>query len=91
MGTALYRAQVSELRLARLLNVPLSMRRELTIRACRRLAATGHNRFDLWTLARFLLFSDDERPARDIAKAYYRAEADKRLADSTRQEATSHA
>lgn len=73
MGEALQKAGVSELRLARLLGAPPDMRPELIVRTCRRLAATEFNRFNLVTLGQFLLFGDDKRPARWIARDYYRA------------------
>ncbi len=74
MGRALYKSAFSELRLARLLAATTDLRRELAVRACRRLAATGQNRFDLVTLAYFILFGYD-RTDRRIASHYYRAEA----------------
>ena len=74
MGRALYTAGVSELRLARLLAASTDLRRELTIRVCRRLAASAQNRFDLLTLVRFILFGDDKTD-RQIARDYYRADA----------------
>ena len=74
MGAALYGAGVSELRLARLLNAPREMRRDLAIRLCRRLAATEHKRFDLCTLEKLILFGGDPT-SRKIARDYYRAEA----------------
>ena len=74
MGAALYEAGVSELRLARLLGAPKEMRRDLAVRACRRLAATEHKRFDLRTLAKLILF-DNEKTNHRIARDYYRAEA----------------
>lgn len=73
MGEALQAAGVSELRLARLLGAPPDLRPELAVRTCRRLAATEFNRFNLVTLGQFLLFGDDKRPARWIARDYYRA------------------
>lgn len=73
MGEALQAAGVSELRLARLLGAPPDLRSELAVRTCRRLAATEFNRFNLVTLGQFLLFSGDKRPARWIARDYYRA------------------
>ena len=73
MGEVLQAAGVSELRLARLLGAPPDLRRELAVRTCRRLAATEFNRFNLVTLGQFLLFGDDKRPARWIARDYYRA------------------
>ena len=74
MGTAMQKAGVSEVRLARLLTAPLTMRRTLTVRLCRRLAATEEHRFDLKTLASFTLYGGDYA-GRRIAKEYYRAEA----------------
>ena len=73
MGAALHDADVSELRLARLLTAPEQMRRTLTVRLCRRLAAADQRRFDLRTLARFILDGGDA--GRCIARDYYRAQA----------------
>ena len=73
MGAALHDAGVSELRLARLLTAPPSMRRVLTVRLCRRLAAADQCRFDLRTLANFIRYGGDA--GRRIAKEYYRAQA----------------
>ena len=73
MGEALYRASVSELRLARLLAAPPDQRPELVVRTCRRLARTDFKRFDLVTLGQFLLSSDSTHAARRIARDYYRA------------------
>ncbi len=75
MGSALSKAKFLELRLARLLNAPKEMRRDLAVRLCRRLSRTEHSRFNLETLARFILFSDDETDRR-IARDYYRTEAE---------------
>ena len=72
MGTALYDAGVSELRLARLLTVPKPMRRTLVVRLCRRLAAADQRRFDLRTLANFIWYGQDA--GRRIARDYYRAQ-----------------
>ena len=73
MGAALHDAGVSELRLARLLTARPSMRRILTVRLCRRLAAADQRRFDLKTLANFIRYGGDA--GRRIAKEYYRAQA----------------
>ncbi len=75
MGSILSKAEVSELRLARLLNAPKEIRRDLAVRLCRRLSRTEHNRFNLETLARFILFADDETDRR-IARDYYRTETE---------------
>ena len=75
MGRALFEAGVSELRLARLLAARPVSRRELAVRVCRRLAATGPNRFNLVTLADFVLFAEADTTARRIARDYYRADA----------------
>ena len=72
MGTALHDAGVSELRLARLLTAPERTRRTLVVRLCRRLAASDQLRFDLRTLARFILYGRDA--GRRIARDYYRAQ-----------------
>ena len=74
MGTALQEAEVSDQRLARLLTARGKMRRELVVRTCRRLAAKEPIRFDLRTLAEFVLF-EDEKAARWIARKYYTAAA----------------
>ena len=79
MGAALHEAGISELRLARLLDAPREMRRDLALRLCRRLAATEHKRFDLRTLEKLILFGSD-RTSRRIARDYYRAEAEARRA-----------
>lgn len=73
MGGTLFGAGVSCLRLARLLAAPAEMRRQLVLRLCRRLSATDHNRFNLVSLAQFILFGDDWTDRR-IAREYYRAE-----------------
>lgn len=74
MGTALQEASISDLRLARLLAAKGKTRRDLVIRTCRRLAAKEPIRFDLRTMARFVLFEDEEA-ARWIARKYYTAAA----------------
>ena len=81
MGSVLSRAEFSELRLARLLNAPKEIRRDLAVRLCRRLSRTEHNRFNLETLARFILFADDDTDRR-IAHDYYRADAESRRAST---------
>lgn len=73
MGAALHDAGVSELRLARLLTARPPMRRVLTVRLCRRLAAADQRHFDLRTLANFIRYGGDA--GRRIAKEYYRAQA----------------
>lgn len=82
MGAALYGANLSELRLARLLNARGQARRDLAIRLCRRLAGTDHRRFRLRTLANLILFSDATRhgeianeTSQRIARDYYHAQA----------------
>ena len=75
MGAALYKAGVSELRLARLLGAPKELRRDLAVRACRRLAATEHKQFHLRTLAELILHGSEETNRR-IARDYFRAEAE---------------
>lgn len=75
MGAAICRAGVSELRLARMLGAPASVRRQLVVRTCRRLARTDYHRFDVITLALFLLAKDSakaDKIARKIAEHYYR-------------------
>lgn len=73
-GVALFAADISELRLARLLNAPRYLRPEASVRTCRRLASAGHNRFDLRDLYGLLL-SKRDWSLRKIARDYYRAEA----------------
>lgn len=92
MGAALHEAGISELRLARLLDAPREMRRDLAVRLCRRLAATEHKRFDLRTLEKLILF-DDDHTSRRIARDYYRAEAKAGRAsdESSGQEVSSNA
>ena len=80
MGAAVHDAEVSDVRLARLLTAPQKMRRTLSVRLCRRLATAEQRRFDLRTLAYFVLSSDDSA-GRRIAKDYYRAQAQARRAD----------
>ena len=72
MGAALHDAGVSELRLARLLTASQRLRRTLVVRLCRRLAAADQRRFDLRTLANFILYDQDA--GRRIAREYYRAQ-----------------
>ena len=74
MGKALHGARLSELRLARLLGVAPDLRPELVVRTCRRIAGSEYRRFNLVTLARFVLFGDEDA-ARQIARDYYRAES----------------
>lgn len=81
MGSVLSKAEFSELRLARLLNAPKEIRRDLAVRLCRRLSRTEHNRFNLGTLARFILFADDETD-RQIARDYYRAKVESERAST---------
>ena len=77
MGAAVHGAGVSDVRLARLLTAPLEMRRTLSVRLCRRLAAAEQRRFDMKTLANFVL-SGNDFAGRRIAKEYYRAQAQAR-------------
>lgn len=86
MGAALFDAQVSELRLAHMLNAPPATRRRLIVRTCRRLASSGHGRFDLKTLARFALYHNSDKPAQRIAREYYRAAATARQSTSSSPE-----
>lgn len=74
MGKALFKANVSELRLARLLAAPPDQRSELVIRACRRLARTEFKRFDVVRLGQFVLSRDNTLAAHRIARDYYRAD-----------------
>ena len=77
MGAALSKAEVSELRVARLLATTGNMRFDLLLRLCRRLATTDYNRFDIRTLAWFILFGNEETD-RKIARDYYRTEQNDR-------------
>ena len=77
-GAALSDAGVSELRLARLLTAPVAGRHDLVASACRRLRATRQNRFDLRSLARFVLDGDDAAAHR-ISLDYYGAAGVARL------------
>ena len=72
MGVALAEAEISEVRLARLLSARSAMRRDLVVRTCRRLSAGGPPRFNLRTLVKFILYENDEHHARVIARDYYR-------------------
>ena len=74
MGRALCEADMSELRLARLLSAAPELRWEVAVRTCRRLAAGEFNRFNLVTLGEFVLFGGDHTDRR-IARDYYRARA----------------
>ena len=74
IGRALYEANISDLRLARLLNAHRKAREEVAIRLCRRLSTTERPHFDLRTLAMFML-TDSDAASRKIASDYYRAEA----------------
>lgn len=74
MGRALYDAETSHQRLARMLTARDSMRQDLVVRCCRRLAAREAVQFDLRTLARFVLHQDD-RTDRSVARHYYTAAA----------------
>ena len=87
MGKALYDADVSELRLARLLGATADLRPRHAVRTCRRLATTEFNRFDLVTLGHFVLFGR-EATDRRIAKEYYRAEAAARRKSEDRETPT---
>lgn len=74
MGEALFRSNVSELRLSRLLNAPAALRADFAVRFCRRLARGEYARFNLITLAHYVL-SESGRTDQIIAQTYYRAEA----------------
>lgn len=76
MGQALFKARVSELRLARLLAAPPNQRSDFVVRTCRRLARTEFKRFDLVRLGQFVLSGDNTPVARRIAREYYRADLD---------------
>lgn len=72
LGLALERAGMSEAALARMLATRNGRRRDAAGRMCRRLIRTGHNRTNTITLARFVLYQDEQTDA-EIARAYYRA------------------
>lgn len=74
MGRALYEMGISDLRLARLLSARSNARRDLLIRTCRRLAAGRADRFDLRTLAKFVVF-EGHGHSRWIARTYYTSAA----------------
>ena len=75
MGAALFGAGVSEVRLARLLAAQGSLRNDLTVRMCRRLARDPeHRKLDVRTLSWFLVLAN-EQTDRQIAREYYRAQA----------------
>ena len=75
MGSAIHSAGLSDLRLARMLSAKGAGRCDQLIRLCRRLSRDPENRrFDLRTLARFIVRGDEETDRR-IARDYYRAEA----------------
>lgn len=79
LGQALFKAGVSELRVAKVLNSPLPQRREALMRLVRMLAR-AEARFDTRELARLLLFANDDpaaprNPLRRLARTYYAAEA----------------
>lgn len=86
MGAVLFESGFTELRLAHMISAPSTTRRRLLVRACRRLAASGHARFDMKTLARFVLVLHDDEPAKQIAREYYRAEAKARRSNTRPEE-----
>ena len=93
MGAALRDASVTELRLAALLNARAAKRAEHAVRLCRRLARTEQRRFDLRTLARFILYGTDDT-ARRIAREYYshaHSDANRESITTRRQEASADA
>ena len=73
MGRALFNAGITELRLSRFLDMPMSMRSDSALRICRRLAGSEHAQFNLLSLAYFLCDAGD-RVTQKIARDYYRAE-----------------
>ncbi|WP_446831620.1 type I-E CRISPR-associated protein Cse2/CasB [Candidatus Foliamicus sp.] len=86
MGGALSDAGISELRLARLLGAKGELRLNLTVRTCRRLARKAeHSRFDLRTLAWFLVHGTDKTDQK-IARDYYRAQRRAEAKDSQTKE-----
>ena len=74
MGVALFGTEISEVWLSRLLSARGRRRRDLAMRTCHYLTAALAHRFDLRTLARFLLV-EDESTNRQIAREYYGADA----------------
>ena len=82
MGAALFKAGISEVRVARLLSARGEIRHDLVVRTCRRLAAKEQVRCDIRTLAKFVLF-ESESAARWIARTYYTAAT--KAATSTQQ------
>lgn len=85
MGAVLCDANVSELRLARLLGAPKETRRDLAVRLCRRLSGTEQSRFHLGTLASLILFGREETNRR-IARDYYSRKQAKDRAGQTSDE-----
>jgi len=84
MGTMLYSAHISELRLTALLSAPREERRTLLPRICRRLASQAeYSQFNLTDLA-YLVISNKQEFAWKVAKDYYREQA----ADQKRKEQT---
>lgn len=82
MGQALYDTKISEQRLARLLAIPQETRGDPVVRLCRRLSASGCNRFDLRTLTEFILGS--KFSSQKIAREYYRANANASVLEQTK-------
>ena len=74
MGAALFKSGISDSRLATLLNAPTSLRPNFAVRLCRRLARGEFARFNLVTLARYVLFGKGETD-QILAQTYYREEA----------------
>lgn len=85
MGKALHAAKISELRLARLLALPQEIRGSMVVRLCRRLSAAGYNRFDLKTLAAFILGreSASQKIAQEYYREYYHAHANSPTSEQT--------
>jgi CRISPR system Cascade subunit CasB len=84
LGATLFAANVSEPRVAKILNNPLSQRRDALMRLARLLARTGKG-VDTVDLARLLLFADAERARlHRLAQSYYAAEhaATKEVSDA---------
>lgn len=80
-GSTLFKAGISEIRLARLLTATRTARRTLLPRVCRRLANGEHCRFNITDLA-LLVLSNDPKHERRIAQHYYRALSAQQKSDS---------
>ena len=89
LGTVLFEAGISELRLARLLSARREQRKTLLVRICRRLASSGdHSRFNLIDLAQLIL-SDKKESLWRVAEDYYRSQATQSKSNAQTKESTS--